>query len=91
MDDAQIYVTDPAETDVRLGRGRNVEATCGCWEKGVTKDVKSILRTIVAVPVAEVAVSIIGVGVVVNVGEAVLSQVDDGLSELSALRASIPS
>ena len=34
----------------------------------MAKDVKSILRTIVAIPVADVAVSIIGGGVVVNVG-----------------------
>ena len=68
-----------AATDVRLGMGWNDETSCGCWEKAVAKDVKSSLHAIVAVPVADVAVSIIGVGVVVNVGV------------LLALRASISS
>ena len=45
----------------------------------MAKAVKSLRHTIVAVPVADVAVSIIGVGVVVNVGV------------LLALRASISS
>ena len=73
---------------MRGGTGRKVEAIRDCWEKDVATEVKPIPRTIVATPFAEVAVTIIDVVVVVDVGESVYSHVDDGLSELSTLRAS---
>ena len=59
--------------------------------KDVANEVKPILRTFVAALVAEVAATIIDVCVVVNVGESIISQIDDWLSEMSALRASISS